>query len=153
MQCRSGGKADAADLAGVFFRAVRNGPSPYSEAQRAAWVPSRPEATAFERRIAPLDIFVLESQGEVSGFMATDKRGYIDLVFILSEARGRGGFRLLYEATELKSRSNGLKRLWTHASLPAQPAFRAMGFSVIQHETVERAGQLLRRAVMEKSLT
>jgi hypothetical protein len=34
----------------------------------------------------------------------------------------------------------------------AEPAFRAAGFRVIQHETVTIAGQELRRSEMEKYL-
>ena len=54
---------------------------------------------------------------------------------------------------EATARAEWEPRLWTHASLMAQPAFAALGFAVIQHETVARAGQTLSRAQMEKPLT
>ena len=44
MLFRDGGIGDAAQLADVFFAAVREGPSPYTEAQRAAWLPDKPTA-------------------------------------------------------------------------------------------------------------
>ncbi|WP_366874569.1 GNAT family N-acetyltransferase [uncultured Roseobacter sp.] len=66
--------------------------------------------------------------------------------------QGTGLFRKLYDHIEQWARGRREPRLWTHASLMAQPAFRAMGFLVIHHETVVRDGQSLARAEMEKRL-
>ncbi|WP_299673447.1 GNAT family N-acetyltransferase [uncultured Roseobacter sp.] len=144
--------ADADDLGAVFFAAVREGPSPYTEAQRAAWLEAPPQGQSWADRLAPLDVAVAEVEGAVVGFMSIEPGGYIDLAFIRPEHRGRGLVRQLFDRVEAHARGAGEARLWTHASLMAQPAFRAMGFSTIHHETVVRNGESLQRAKMEKTL-
>ncbi len=93
-----------------------------------------------------------EVEGAVVGFMSIEPGGYIDLAFIRPEHWGRGLFRQMFDLVEAHARGAGEARLWTHASLTAQPAFRAMGFSTIHHETVARNGESLQRAKMEKTL-
>lgn len=44
-------------------------------------------------------------------------------------------------------------RLWVHASLMAQPAFAAVGFSITEHQAVQIGDQDLKRACMEKLLS
>ena len=144
---------DAALLADVFFRSVREGDSPYTQAQRIAWMPKAPETGPFAQRLAKKECVLKEVDGEPVGFMTVEPGGYVDLAFILPQYRGQGIFRALYEAIEDRARDTGERRLHTHASLMAEPAFRTVGFRVIQRETVERAGEFLRRAEMEKVLT
>lgn len=144
--------ADADLLGHVFFRAVREGPSPYTEAERAAWMPHVPEAVSWAARLAEKSCILKETESGPVGFMTIESGGYIDFAYILPDHRGRGVFRALYLPVEEHARASGESRLHTHASLMAQPAFHAVGFRVVQHETAERAGQFLRRAEMEKSL-
>lgn len=151
MNIRWGTEKDAAVLANVFYASVRAGPSPYSQAQRAAWMPQPPDPENFAQRLRPMHV-ILAEQAEVCGFMAMRSEGYIDLAFILPAHRGRGVFRKLYAEIEIKANDVGITRLWTHASLAAEPAFQAVGFSVIQHETVILAGEELSRTEMEKYL-
>ncbi|WP_373475009.1 hypothetical protein [Sphingorhabdus sp.] len=54
---------------------------------------------------------------------------------------------------EEKARSQDEPRLWTHASLMAQPAFAALGFTVIEHQVVQIGDQHLDRAIMEKVIS
>jgi putative acetyltransferase len=152
MQYRWATPEDAADLADVFFASVREGPSPYTEAQRSAWLPARPDLCAFGARLAPMRVALAGRTDELVGFLALTPAGYVELAYIRARARGQGIFRCLYDMIEGAACDINLPRLWTHASLTAQPAFRAMGFSVIQHETVGRAGEWLARAEMEKQL-
>jgi putative acetyltransferase len=48
--------------------------------------------------------------------------------------------------------SRGLSELSTHASLLAQPAFSALGFDVIQKESVSINDEKLERFEMKKSI-
>ncbi|XDA97837.1 GNAT family N-acetyltransferase [Sulfitobacter sp. LCG007] len=144
--------SDAGALGELFHRAIREGESPYTEPQRAAWSPELRGATYWEARICGQAVVLEEREGQVLGFMSLDPEGCIDLAFILPHARGVGLFRTLYGAIEERALALGLARLWTHASLMAEPAFRSVGFRVIQRETVDLAGQTLRRAEMEKML-
>jgi putative acetyltransferase len=153
MQIRAAKAEDAPALALVVYTAVHEGPSFYTPEQRAAWMPALPQTEAFAARLAGKYVAKGEEAGIIMGFMTLEEGGYIDLAFILPEYRGRGLFRSLATQIEATARMCGEPRLWTHASLTAQPAFRAIGFSVIQHEMIERAGETLARAEMEKGLT
>ena len=145
-------KDAATILSTIQFRAVREGPSLYSQAQRQAWVakPHLPEKLA--ARLGEAEAAIYRRDGEDVGVMTLAGDGYIDMAFILPEHQGTGVFRALFEAVEARARALGQVRLYTHASLMAQPPFQALGFQVIHQETVERAGQSLPRALMEKYL-
>eukprot|EP01036_Dinobryon_divergens_P036879 gene36879-48104_t len=73
---------DAAELADVMFDAVRNGPSKYTDAQRAAWVPERKRGVEWELRLAAKDIIIGRDGGRIVGFMSIEGGGYIDFAFI-----------------------------------------------------------------------
>lgn len=144
---------DHAVLADIMFDAVRNGSSRYSQAQRAAWVPAPRSGDAWDERLARQDIILARSEdGTALGFMSLDTDGYIDFAYIRPSAQGRGLFRQLYEAIELKAREKGETRLWVHASLMAQPAFEKMGFAIVEQQVVHIGDQSFERAEMELAL-
>lgn len=139
-------------LADVMFDAVRTGSSKYTDAQRAAWVPVRRSGAEWEARLAKKNIAIGCHGDRILGFMSIERGGYIDFAFIRPEAQGSGLFRRLYDMVEARARAGHEPRLWVHASLMAQPAFAAMGFSVVAHEIVQIGGQEFKRAMMEKTL-
>lgn len=143
---------DAHALAQVFYDAVRLGPSPYTQVQRVAWMPHVPATDVFRKRLARQHVAVAHINARPVGFLTLDDTGYLDLAFILAQHRGRGLFRMLYDAIETRAAVMHLTRLHTHASLSAQPAFQSVGFCVIQFEMVTLSGVHLRRAEMEKHL-
>lgn len=149
---RTGDVRDSAALAEVMFEAVRRGPSKYTSAQLAAWVPEIRSGPEWSKRLMSQAIWVAEQDQVVVGFMSLAENGYIDLAFIRPSHQGTGVFRGLYERMEQSARARGVKRLWVHASLMAQPAFSAMGFSAIEEQAIEVRGEVLRRFEMEKSL-
>lgn len=137
------------DLLGrIMFDAIHHGSPLYTPAERRAWLPRPNAGSAWTARLAAQRVWVGCLDGTVQGFITLDD-GYVDLAFVAAPAQGRGLFTALYRVLEGASDA---QRLWTHASLTAQPAFLAMGFRVICHETVARGGQTLRRAKMEKVL-
>jgi putative acetyltransferase len=144
--------ADYADLADVMFDAVRNGPSLYTQAQRAAWMPERRSGAEWTSRLVAKDILLGRDGNRILGFMSIERGGYIDFAFIRPEAQGTGLFRRLFNMVEAYARSAHEPRLWVHASLMAQPAFAAVGFSVVEHQVVPIDDQVLRRAYMKKLL-
>lgn len=144
--------ADYTEIADVIFDAVRNGPSKYNEAQRAAWVPERKSGAEWDARLATKDIVLARDGDRIVGFMSIEGGGYVDFAFIRPEAQGSGLFRRLFELVEARARAANEARLWVHASLMAQPAFAAVGFSVIEHQVVPMGDQALQRACMEKLL-
>ncbi|MCT4559703.1 MAG: GNAT family N-acetyltransferase [Pelagimonas sp.] len=151
MLIRSATRADYARLGQVMFDAIRGGESPYSTAQRRAWISQVPFGQAWNARLARQHVFVAEVDGAVVGFMSA-QRNEIDLAFVLPAARGRGGFRSLYERLEATLIAEGWGAVTAYASLMAQPAFSSVGFYVVHHEDVVRNDQVLNRALMKKSL-
>lgn len=143
---------DHAALADVIFDAVRNGPSKYTQAQRAAWMPERRSGKEWDVRLAGKDIAIGRDGDRILGLMSIESGGYIDFAFIRPEAQGTGLFRALFDMVETHARAAGEPRLWVHASLMAQPAFAAVGFGVVEHQVVPIGDQAFKRALMEKPL-
>lgn len=149
---RTAAHSDYDDLADVMFDAARNGPSKYTDRQRQAWVPSVRSGQQWEERLAAQTIVVASSSTTIFGFMSLAADSYIDFAYIRPAAQGTGIFRRLYESIEKLARDRGEQRLWVHASLMAERAFTAMGFSITKDETVNIGDQSLRRFEMEKRL-
>ncbi|WP_415401362.1 GNAT family N-acetyltransferase [Tateyamaria sp. SN3-11] len=141
------GEEDA--LGRVMWRAIHEGRSAYTPAQRNAWCATPLQGAPWAARLAKQEVRVAEADGAPIGFM-TREGAYIDFAYVLPDWQGRGVFSALYARIKDEARSAGLHRLWVHASLMAQPAFAARGFRVVRHETVARDGETLDRAEMEK---
>jgi putative acetyltransferase len=140
-------------LADIMFDAVRNGPSRYSERQRAAWVPARRSGPEWTARLRGQDIIVAEQEGKAVGFVSLAAGGYIDFAYIRPGARHSGLFRQLLAHIVERATAKGETRLWTHASLTAEPAFERLGFTVRRRERVAIGGESFDRCEMEKGLT
>lgn len=142
----------AAPLARIQYLAVRTGPSLYSQAQRRAWVEAPADPDALAERLQGARVALFRGGADDVGVMTLSPGGLIDMAFVLPAHQRSGVFRALITAVEHAARQANEGCLWTFASLMAQPAFRAAGFSVIHHETVVRSGVTLPRARMEKGL-
>lgn len=141
--------ADYGAVADVMFDAVRNGPSKYTDAQREQWVPARRSGADWNDRLARHKIIVARHETRVVGFMSLDEGGYIDFAYIRPEMQGSGLFRELYSFIAERSRARGDARLWVHASLMAQPAFSALGFTIVEHQCVSIGSETFERYEME----
>jgi putative acetyltransferase len=139
-------------LGEIMFEAVRCGPSAYTEAERSAWVPAPRAGPAWNERLAAQDVIIAEKFGEEVGFMSLAAGGYVDFAFLRPAARGQGLFRVMLDRIEARARAKGMKRLWSHVSLNAEPAFTALGFTVRRREVVSIGSERLARCEMEKSL-
>lgn len=151
---RSYAEGDAPRLAGIFHRAVHEGAANrYSEAERKAWSPVRPDTRSWQLRLSEAETVVAETDAGPVGFMSLDlSRAYVDLAFVLPEVMGTGVAAALYCVLEGRARAHGLTVLTTEASLLAEPFFLRQGWRVIRRQEVERSGVLLRNAAMEKAL-
>ncbi|QIG78822.1 GNAT family N-acetyltransferase [Stakelama tenebrarum] len=146
---RIGGPEDFEALGALMFDAVRTGPSPYSEGQRAAWVPELRKGAEWDARLRPQHAVLAEdTAGRLLGFMTLAGGGYIDFAYIAPAARGMGLFRRMFDAVAQEARRQGVSRLWVHASLMAEPAFAAMGFTVVRREQVTIGAETLDRCEM-----
>ena len=145
---------DAPGLADLYHRAVREGAAAhYDAAERAAWSPAPPSGEAWRRRLIEAQTIVAERAENLLGFMTLDiTTGWIDFAYVAPEVMGQGVAETLYAVLEGRARAAGLTRLETGASLLAERFFLRRGWHVVQRQTVERAGQLLRNATMAKDL-
>lgn len=152
MTIRWASPADYDDLGVLMFDAIHGGASPYSPAQRRAWLPAPNTGLAWQARLAAQDVAMFQIGPVPVGFVTLRPDGYVDLAFVRAEARGKAVFRALLATIEQRARERLISLLFTHASLMAEPAFAASGFTATAHETVTRDGQSLARTRMEKPL-
>lgn len=131
IRIRFGERGDIAALAGVFYRAVREGAGPeYSAEQRAAWAPAPPEVAAWDERLTPQKVFVAELDSRIIGFMSLKTDGYIDLAFVDPDHIGHGVAQMLYERLESHAREQGMERLYSDASARARILFERQDWIV-----------------------
>lgn len=149
---RWGCERDHALLADIMFDAVRNGESRYTEAQRSAWVPTRRSGPDWTARLQRQETIVAEQEGRGLGFVSLAEGGYVDFAYIRPEAQHSGLFRQLLSRIVERAIAKGEPRLWTHASLMAEPAFERLGFEVRRREQVTIGGQSFDRCEMEMRL-
>lgn len=144
---------DYSHAARIFFCAVHEGTRDvYSLRQRLAWAGETVDLERWRARVAAMQGFVAEADGEPVGFMTIDAEGHVDLAFVLpSQARRGVGARLL-GAVEDWARARGVARLTAHASLAATPFFARHGWAVVAREQVRRSGVALARNRMERPL-
>jgi putative acetyltransferase len=146
---RWAGESDYALLAEIMFDAVRNGESRYTEAQRSAWVPAPRAGPDWTARLQKQEILIAEQEGKALGFVSLADGGYVDFAYIRPEAQHSGLFRQLLSRIVERAIARGEPRLWTHASLTAEPAFQRLGFEVRRREQVTIGGQSFDRCEME----
>jgi putative acetyltransferase len=136
----------------IFLSAIRETASrQYTPAQVAAWAqvddPARWHAVRLSR-----PTWIAELDGQPAGFSDLLPDGLLDMMFVAPEAGGQGVARALLGIVEAAARDAGSTRLWTEASLTAEGFFTHHGFAVVTRQVVEKRGQQLRNAVMEKQL-
>lgn len=137
-------------LGQLMFESIHAAPSPYSAAQRHAWMSEPPGGPEWHRRLSAERVALAEAERPLA-FAALRADGYIDLVFISRWARRQGHFRTLLYMLFDEARDQKMPELTTHASIAAQGPFSALGFDLVHHEDVTRAGQTLSRAFMRRS--
>jgi len=146
--------ADAAALAAIYHDTIhRVNVGDYTPAQCAAWAPPESlEPAGWIRKQASRRTLVVECDGDVLGFGELEPGGHIDCFYVHHAWQRRGVGRLLLQGLERLAREEGCDRLHLEASLTAEAFFVAHGYRVVRRQMVERRGEQLANAVMEKSL-
>lgn len=155
MRIRPFRPGDEADLAEIFFTAVREIASRhYSEEQVKAWGPIVPATERFTARAADgRKIFVATDENDrplAYGDLEPD--GHIDHLFCRPEAAGTGGTAILYCELEAEAVRAGIDSLYVEASEPARRFFLKQGFEVIERRDFELTGVPIHNFRMEKRL-
>lgn len=153
MQLREATAADTAACVALFTASVHQlAASHYDLQQRLAWAPLQADMPFWQQRLAGLQVLLAEDAQGLLGFIGYAADGHIDLLFCAPQAARRGVASALYIAAQKRLRALGLSRLYTEASLLAQPFFLSHGFAVIEEQEVQRDGISLRRYRMQKTL-
>jgi len=136
----------------IFLRAIREVASrDYNPAQVNAWAQVK-DREAWAGRRASRPTWIAQNVDVVIGFSDLEPDGHLDMLFVHPDHQGRGAASLLLEKVEAEAREQGLKRIFTEASLTARPFFERRGFTVLARQTVEKRGQLLDNFRMAKAL-
>lgn len=147
---------DAADVADVFYRSVREvALSDYTVAQVKAWVPGRPDVEQMQLRCTDgrLVLVAADEQDRLVAFIDREPDGHIDRLFCAPEAVGRGIASLLYDEIEAAARNQGIRRLFTEASELARRFFERKGFTVLARQEKILRGVSIHNYRMAKALT
>ena len=147
------GVADAAALTNLFRSSVREIASrDYTAAQIRAWAPDGIDTVQFGRRCEAKSTWVAELEGRIAGFSDLEPDGHIDMLYVHPNFVRLGVARALLEHIEETAQINGLRRLYTEASLTARPIFEVMGFRMVVPQTVTIRGESMTNYRMEKRL-
>lgn len=145
--------ADLAVLLRLFHDTIRTvNLGAYTQAQVEAWAPDVPDLERWRQKLAAEDVVVADRAGELVGFCAWERSGYVDFLYVHDAHQRQGVAQRLYDVCEQRLRAAGCTRLHTQASITAQPFFTRQGFRVVKHQTVPVRGEILPNAVMEKIL-
>ncbi|MBB3311990.1 putative acetyltransferase [Rhizobium sp. BK196] len=142
--------ADSDATIEIFLRAIREVSSKdYSPEQIDAWAQVEDAAKWAERRISRPG-WIAEIDGKSVGFSDLTPDGCLDMMFVHPAFQGLGVAGRLLTRVEEEAEALGIDRIYTHASLTAQPFFERKGFRILTRQTVERRGQRFDNFVMEK---
>ena len=152
---RSYERRDAADVADVFYRSVREvALSHYTADQVKAWVPGRWDAEREHRRSGDgrLVLVAVGESGHVVAFIDLELDGHIDRLFCAPEAAGHGVASRLYDAIEAAARAQGFSRLFVEASELARRLFERKGFTVLERQDMVLRGVPIHNYRMARTL-
>ena len=144
--------ADADLTIDIFLRAIREVASKdYNQAQVDAWAKVE-DREAWAKRRSSRPAWIVQHGSVPIGFADLVPDGYLDMMFVHPDYQGLGAASLLLATVEMEAKRQGLRRIFTEASLTARPFFERRGFSVLTSQIVEKRGQTLENFRMEKSL-
>jgi putative acetyltransferase len=147
---------DAADLADVFFRSVRQVTlADYTAAQVKAWAP-QPRTAEWvhgEASDGRLVLVAANADDRPVAYIDLEPDGHIDRLFCAPEAVGQGIASRLYDAMEAAAREQGIRSLFTEASELARRLFERKGFTVIERQDLVIRGVAIHNYRMAKALS
>jgi putative acetyltransferase len=144
----------AADLDGViaiFLSAVRKTAArDYTGEQIDAWAQVDRELWAVRRLSRPT--WVAIAGRSLAGFTDLEPSGQLDMMYVHPAHQGRGVASSLLECVEAAACAQGISRIFTEASITAQPFFARRGFRTVGPNAVEVRGVRMTNFRMEKLL-
>jgi len=141
---------EAPVLAAIYGETVRTlGPQLYTPAQVAAWSDFASRTEQLQALLEAAETFVWEEGGALLGFCTITATGYVNLLYVSSQATRRGiGGRLLEHAMAHAAAAHGTQRFTTHASHFSRALFARHGFETESEEHVLYNGEVFHRFCM-----
>jgi putative acetyltransferase len=131
MQIREYRSSDAADLATIFYRSVREvACRSYNKAQVEAWAPEIGDPGGWNSRATDgrITIVAVNDSDKPVAFGDMERNGHVDLLYSSPEALGTGAASAIYNKLELDAVQLGLTRLYVEASECAVAFFERKRF-------------------------
>ncbi|WP_221642823.1 GNAT family N-acetyltransferase [Nostoc sp. 2RC] len=125
----------------------------YTQKQVDAWAPKNMDYEVWHTRLQAKLPYVAEDNDEIVGFAELEADGHIDCFYCHHKHQRKGLGSKLFNYLENSAKSQGIKRLYTEASITAKPFFQNQGFNVVREQQVERRGGWVKKYVMEKYLS
>ena len=135
----------------IFLGAIREVASKdYDEAQINAWAYTDRSIWEERRLSRPTWVAVLDQM--IVGFSDLEPSGHLDMMFVHPAYQGIGIASLLLQTVETAAIRDDLSRVFTEASLTAQPFFEKRGFQTLEQQQVAVRGQTFTNFRMEKMI-
>ena len=124
----------------------------YTQQQVNAWAPENIDYEVWHKRLQAKLPYIAEDNGEIIAFGELEPDGHIHCFYCHSKYQRMGIGSKLLSHIENIAKSQGIKRLYTEASITAKPFFQNKGFCIVREQQVERRGVMFKNYVMEKYL-
>jgi putative acetyltransferase len=147
--------SDAADLATIFYRSVREVACRfYNQAQVEAWAPGIGDPSGWHSRATDgrITVVAVNDADKPIAFGDMERNGHVDLLYSSAEALGTGAASAIYNRLELEAIHLGLTRLYVEASECALPFFERKKFIKVRRNDFEIRGVPIHNYTMEKFL-
>ena len=153
MQIRLFQPKDAQAIAQLFHDTVRKvNIQDYSLAQVEAWSPEDIWFRNWDSISASRLVYVAEAEAKIIGFGELKHDGHIDCFYCHYQYQRQGVGGKIYRAIENKAGELNLTRLYTEASITAQPFFARQGFVTIKQQIVACRGEHFINYLMQKQI-
>lgn len=144
---------EAPALWNIFWGAIHHtNIQDYTAEQVEAWAPTNLDEAIWRKRVAELQPFVAELNGQLVGYSDVQDSGLIDHFFVSHQSRGKGVARALMKEIEQRATQRGITELHSHVSITARPFFEKCDFEAVDAMDNEIRGVVLRHFLMRRRL-
>lgn len=142
---------DCQNLADLFYQTVHTiNRRDYTPEQLQAWTPGSVDINAWEQSFLTHSTLIAEENGIIVGFGDLDAdAGYLDRLYVHKDYQGHGIATAICDRLEQICCTD---KVYTHASITAQPFFEKRGWRTLAAQEVIRSGVTLRNYKMEKAI-
>lgn len=145
--------SDTEEIMKLFYNTVHEiNIQDYTHEQVNAWASENMDYEVWHNRLQTKLPYIAEDNGEIVGFGELEADGHIDCFYCHSKYQKKGIGSKLLSHIENTAKSQGIKRLYTEASITAKPFFQSKGFCIVREQQVERRGVTFKNYLMEKYL-